>query len=168
MSQFSVTCSNAFSSHKSPAGSFTNELAQPLDFGRASSEQWRVSLGELCYSADQLYNLRNINNRLDITIKNWYYPVFDIRNVDYMSWEYPTNPQYFLKPGKVSETINTAYIIEELDMVKYVPGHATVFDPNAESLPPYLRLYFCTNIKKISEEIVEGHKIYKLENSYDM
>ena len=72
MRQFSVTCSNVFSNQS--ASSFENELAQPLDFGRANKEDWRVSLAELAYTPHQFHNIRPTNNRMDIRIRDWYIP----------------------------------------------------------------------------------------------
>src|SRR5271163_4374363 len=74
MRQFSVTCSNVFSNQS--ASSFENELAQSLDFGRANKEDWRVSLAELAYTPHQFHNIRANNNRMDIRIRDWYYPIY--------------------------------------------------------------------------------------------
>src|SRR5271167_4385457 len=96
MRQFSVTCSNAFSSQS--ASSFENELAQPLDFGRAAKEDWRVSLAELAYAPHQFHNICTSNNIMDITIRDWYYPIYSPHNVEYAGWEVPEKVQYFTKP----------------------------------------------------------------------
>src|SRR5271163_4189246 len=121
MRQFSVTCSNVFSNQS--ASSFENELAQPLDFGRANNENWRVSLAELAYTPHQFHNIRPSNNRMDITIRDWYYPIYSPHNVEYAGWEVPENPEYFNKPLIKSKRVYTpADSIQGTNIDKLRPG----------------------------------------------
>src|SRR5271167_4400692 len=138
MRQFSVTCSNVFSNQSS--SSFENELAQPLDFGRAAKEDWRVSLVELSYAPHQFHNIRTSNNTMDIVIRDWYYPIYSPHNVEYAGWEVPDKAQYFNKPiVKSKRARSLADTIEWKDVDSLRPGQYAVF---RGSTAPHILLYF--------------------------
>src|SRR5271163_1984838 len=137
MRQFSVTCSNVFSNQ--PASSFENELAQPLDFGRANTEDWRVSLAELAYTPHQFHNIRSTNNRMDITIRDWYYPIYSRHNVEYAGWEVSEKPKYFTRPLIKTKCVRSpADSIEGTNVDVARPGQHTAFSSTA----PHIRLWF--------------------------
>src|SRR5271163_3945117 len=141
MRQFSVTCSNVFSEQS--ASSFENELAQPLDFGRANNEDWRVSLAELAYTPNQFHNIRANNNRMDITIRDWYYPIFTPHNVEFAGWEVPKNPKYFNRPFiKTFKIRSPADSIEGTYLHDLRPGTLTPFKLSKGPKPAHIRLWF--------------------------
>src|SRR5271163_1646915 len=151
MRQFSVTCSNAFSNQS--ASSFENEMAQPLDFGRANNENWRVSLAELAYTPHQFHNIRPSNNILDIAIRDWYYPVYSPHNVEYAGWDVPENPKYFNRPLiKTIRAHTPASSIEAANIDPIRPGSQWAFRSFKGGTAPHLRIWFYWHADSLGKE----------------
>src|SRR5271163_259745 len=151
MRQFSVTCSNVFSNQS--ASSFENELAQPLDFGHANNENWRVSLAELAYTPHQFHNIRPSNNRLDIGIRDMYYPIYSPHNVEYAGWDVPENPKYFNKPLiKTVRAHTPASSIEAANIDPIRPGSQRSFRPFKGGTAPHLRIWFYWHADSLGKE----------------